>query len=88
MLITPRRVKVPEHGEELGVGSTKMGWARDIAGGAFAYLSVPCPNPPELTRKWQQGKCQQPSAFSAPNVIPHSQNTRWDRCDKYTDYRC
>jgi len=54
-----------------------MDWAGDVAGGAFAYLSIPSPNPPELTRKWQQGECQQPSAFPASNAIPTPKIPGW-----------
>ena len=38
-----------EHGEELGVNSTKMGFAGDSAGGTLAHLSIPRPNSSELT---------------------------------------
>ena len=41
-----------EHGEELGVNSTKMGFAGDSAGGTLAHLSIPRSNSSELTRQW------------------------------------
>ena len=38
-----------EHGEEIGIDSTKMGWAGDSAGGTFAQLSIPRLNSSVLT---------------------------------------